>query len=341
VRKIFTAPLVSVVIPAYNAGDTIKRSIQSALDQTYASREIIIVDDGSTDQTLAVARECGSRIEVLEQPHHGPAVARNAGISRARGELVAFLDSDDYWRPAFLGACVDALGRSSSLVAVSTAGEVIDRNGRHTAFPRTLTTADVETKFYRNGIEAFFDFWSKHDHIRTGNCTIRRSVLLEAGGQNEHLRLGEDLELWALLATYGQWAYIPDQLWVCDSVRATANTGWTKKYAERRRLCPTVQDWQRRVLPRLGEVDGPGFKRVRGRIAAVFAHNHVLGGNSVLARSIVAEYGAEMPTVWSAQLLRMGDRLGGLAWSASCLLIRCREHQKAWALRMRNLRIPG
>lgn len=89
---------VSVVIPTYNREKTIKRCIKSVLKQTHPVNEIIVVDDGSSDQTLQILQtEYGKQVTIIKQSHKGAQAARNAGIIAARGEYIAFLDSDDEW----------------------------------------------------------------------------------------------------------------------------------------------------------------------------------------------------------------------------------------------------
>jgi glycosyltransferase involved in cell wall biosynthesis len=92
-------PRVSIVIPTYNRAWTLAEAIDSVLGQTFASFEIIVVDDGSTDGTARLLQRYGSAVRVLRQINQGVSAARNAGIRSARGELIALLDSDDLWRP--------------------------------------------------------------------------------------------------------------------------------------------------------------------------------------------------------------------------------------------------
>src|ERR1700722_4524531 len=84
--------LVSAIIPTYNRGTVIARAVRSALEQTYRSLEIIVVDDGSTDDTLEILQTFGDSIRVVRQDNRGPSAARNAGIAVARGNIIAFLD---------------------------------------------------------------------------------------------------------------------------------------------------------------------------------------------------------------------------------------------------------
>ena len=90
---------VSVVIPTFNYGRWVAEAVDSALQQTLPPLEVIVVDDGSTDETAAVLAAYGDRIRLIRQTNQGPAMARNAGIAAARGDYVAFLDADDVWKP--------------------------------------------------------------------------------------------------------------------------------------------------------------------------------------------------------------------------------------------------
>ena len=95
--EIVNNPLVSVVIPAFNAESYIMDSICSVFNQDYKNIEIIVVDDGSSDDTLALLSKLNGRISVLQQKNRGAAAARNQGIKVAKGEFIAFLDADDVW----------------------------------------------------------------------------------------------------------------------------------------------------------------------------------------------------------------------------------------------------
>jgi glycosyltransferase involved in cell wall biosynthesis len=94
-------PLVSVIIPTYNRSDIVSQAVRSALDQDYPAKQIIVVDDGSTDDTVKVLRKLSS-IEVISQPNQGASAARNCGLSAAKGGYVATLDSDDCWHKDYL-----------------------------------------------------------------------------------------------------------------------------------------------------------------------------------------------------------------------------------------------
>jgi glycosyltransferase involved in cell wall biosynthesis len=108
-------PLVSVVLPAHDAAATLAEAVASVRAQEVASVEILVVDDGSSDDTPAIARALGAR--ALHTPHLGPAGARNAALAEARGGLVAFLDADDLWPPGSLRRLIDALAAAPDAAA--------------------------------------------------------------------------------------------------------------------------------------------------------------------------------------------------------------------------------
>lgn len=98
-KKDYQVPLVSVVIPVYNGDRFIGQAIESVLSQTYSPLEIIVIDDGSTDQTEQALAPYLHQIQYLTQPNQGSAAARNSGLCVATGELIAFLDADDFFFP--------------------------------------------------------------------------------------------------------------------------------------------------------------------------------------------------------------------------------------------------
>lgn len=103
------APLVSVIMPAYNARPYIAEAMQSVLSQDYPNIELIVVDDGSVDGSAECAKMFGDRVKVIRQANAGVAAARNKGLDEAKGELIAFLDADDVWLPGKISAQVEYL----------------------------------------------------------------------------------------------------------------------------------------------------------------------------------------------------------------------------------------
>ncbi len=318
---------VSVIIPAYNVEDSLRRCIESAFSQTLKPTEIIVINDGSTDGTAEIANSYGNHISYLEQENAGQGAARNSGLRIAKGNFIAFLDADDYWLPGFLEACVVFLNNHPNFAAVNT-GYTIKKWGYEYIGPSTI---DELYQSFPNGLvlDNFFNFWASYDHVRTGTVVIRREVIERAGYQRADLRISQDLEYWGYIATFRPWGFIPETLWVGDSASLAGRTGWIQKYRNRRNLCPSVEQWQKRIVPRLRKEDLAGFLVVRGRVAGSFALNKILGGDDISAKKIVAKYGNRMPANWSTNLMQRGFRAGTLGWNAVCTFIRLRELLKS------------
>ncbi|MCE5230694.1 glycosyltransferase [bacterium] len=320
---------VSVIIPVYNAAPLIARAIKSALNQELSPREVIVIDDGSTDGTADIVRSFGDRVRFISQANQGQGAARNAGLGIANGEFIAFLDADDYWAPGFLRKCVEFLGAHQDAIAVST-GIIVRLWGKpERRWPPPGAPTGANSPFGARVLENFFDFWAEHDHMRTGAAVIRREAIDRAGFQRADLRISQDLEYWAYLATWGKWGLIPDHLWIGDATMAAAAQGWSSKYRERRRLCPTIEEWESRIVPRLAPEQRRGFERVRGRVAAHFALSRIKSGAPADAWWIVRQYGPEMPRNWSTRLMRWGNRSGYPGRKVAELLINLRERYKA------------
>lgn len=180
-------PLVSVVIPAYNAAGFIRDALDSVLAQTYRPIEVLVADDGSTDDTAAVAASYGTPVGCLRQANKGPAGARNLALRHARGELIAFLDADDVWHPRKLEVQVPFL------VARPTAGLC----GSLIAGFRDAAQLDWQ--------DAATDaVWERVPHVQivlrnqfnTSTVMARTRAVREAGGFDEDIFGPEDWDLW-------------------------------------------------------------------------------------------------------------------------------------------------
>jgi glycosyltransferase involved in cell wall biosynthesis len=124
-------PLVSVIVPAYNCGRFVAEAVESALYQDYPAKEVIVVNDGSTDDTLIRLTRFGSAIRVISQKNAGPPAARNTGLREAQGSYIALLDADDVWLPGKLSAQVNYLENHAEVGTVYTAWQLWkpDTNG--------------------------------------------------------------------------------------------------------------------------------------------------------------------------------------------------------------------
>lgn len=321
---------VSVIIPAYNAEHFLREAIDSALSQTLPAYEILVINDGSTDRTRAVAESYGDRITYIEQQNQGQGAARNAGLAKASGRFIAFLDADDFWQPEFLEKCVNFLHAHEEAVAVLTAYEIIDLDGSRRQVPPTMH-ASQERPRQPFVIPNFFRHWYEHGFIQTGAIVLRSDVCAAAGMQRDDLRVSQDLEYWALISTFGSWGFIPERLFVSNS-RINSVVGWRQKYRRRRRDCPTTDSWRSRVAPRVPEDAAADFERICGKVAAAFAHTQILGGNDARAREEFRRYRQFMPQNPVTRLLAYAAALGAPGWFVACRIIRLRELMKSVAM---------
>lgn len=198
--------LVSVIIPAWNAARTLPRAIGSVLSQTWLRRELIVIDDGSSDTTLALLASYGDQLRMVSQANAGPSAARNCGLREARGEYVAFLDADDYWLPEKLERQVALLDAQPDIGFCSTATTVVDTQGRH-----------MRDWPCRNAAEPLLETLFMHSAAVSGSTSgvlVRRALMLEADGFDERLRGFEDPDLWIRLAALTGYACTPEALTV-------------------------------------------------------------------------------------------------------------------------------
>lgn len=316
----------SIIIPAYNSAASVHVAIESALQQTRSPLEVIVVDDGSTDDTAQVIASFGDRVMHLSQANAGQGAARNNGLAVARGEFVALLDADDYWQPGFLERMEGFLDAHPQAVAASCAFKAERAKGDYygPAHHAELLAAHPDGLMLDN----FFEFWADHDHVRTGTVLFRRRVIDVVGVQNPELRISQDLEYWAMIATQGPWGLLPEVLWVGTSDRLARQYGWRKRYAARRKKAPSIPAWERRVLPLLAPEHRAGFARVRGRVAAGLMSAHALGGSRVMAQDLLKNYGEDMPRGTTWRILNAADRFGAPGWALAMAALRLIDRLK-------------
>jgi glycosyltransferase involved in cell wall biosynthesis len=197
---------VSVVIPAYNAADTIGRALDSVAAQTVPPDEVIVVDDGSTDGTAAlVAARTDLPIRLIASPgRSGAAAARNLGIAAARGEFVAFLDADDEWLPEKLARQLAVIVPAPRMSFVACRSFEYAHDGS----PIGPIHADVPVvtgpEAWRTLLAATF--------VSTPCVLARRSVLQAIGGFDQSLPIAEDQDLWIRLALAGEVGFVDEVL---------------------------------------------------------------------------------------------------------------------------------
>ena len=195
-------PLVSVVIAVHDGERYLGEAIDSVLGQTYAPVELIVVDDGSTDGTRRVLDGFGSRINLVARPHAGAYAARNAGLRHARGELLAFIDSDDAWFPDRLTCQVPLMSRAEVGLVF---GDAVHVTSPRAAAPRTgLTCFRVAPP--RRGRVADQFAWC--NFVPTCTVLVRRRCLEEVGGFSEAEALSADYLAWFRIAVRHELDYV-------------------------------------------------------------------------------------------------------------------------------------
>jgi glycosyltransferase involved in cell wall biosynthesis len=187
-------PTVSVVICAYNAASFIVETLDSLFAQTFSDYEVIIVNDGSTDETATVLQPYLSRIIYHEQPNQGPAAARNAALRLARGQYISVLDSDDLWMPDYL----------EKMVGYLQAHPEIDLHYPNAVlFGNSHLDGQIYQDMYPSSHPVTLEKLLTRECNVFGLVTFRRAMLEQVGQYDEDLCGVEDLDLWLRMAQHG------------------------------------------------------------------------------------------------------------------------------------------
>jgi glycosyltransferase involved in cell wall biosynthesis len=183
--------MISVIIPTYNGKKYIGEAINSVLCQTCTDYEIIVVDDGSTDNTKEIIDNNFPQVRYYYLPHRGVSRARNYGIQKARGEFIAFLDADDLWLPDKLEKQIGVFNADQELMLVFTEHRFFDTNGiREATFSKKerLMKGDVVKNIFL------------YSHVALPTVMVRKNVFQEIGYFEEDLNVAEDDNLWIRIA---------------------------------------------------------------------------------------------------------------------------------------------
>ncbi|MFM4704349.1 glycosyltransferase family 2 protein [Aeromonas bivalvium] len=195
-----TAPVFSVVIPLYNKQDFISKCIESVLTQRFSSFEVIVIDDGSQDDSENIVKEIkDDRVKYFHQQNGGVSAARNRGIEEASGKYIAFLDADDWYEDDFLNAVHKSILEHPDADAFTT-GYFKHKNGAV-----TVSTLSANQKQYQSiVIDDFYQNWTKGAFFFTSSCVVRKEYFIK----NQRYfplkeSMGEDQEVWFHLAEHG------------------------------------------------------------------------------------------------------------------------------------------
>lgn len=231
--------LVSVILPTYNCASYLPYTIESVLGQEYNDLELIVVDDGSTDNTAEIVEPFHSlaSFRYLPQKNQGVSIARNNGIKSASGEFIAFIDADDIWYPEKLSVQIGVLTSNPDLLGVFSDFDRADVNGMVTAKHSIKVTYPVFKQFNLDWPEIFqsktsfcnciienrktnYDIYYGDifrslflgNFINTCSVVLRKRVIQECGYFNPERKTQEDYEFWLKIAATGPLAYIDESL---------------------------------------------------------------------------------------------------------------------------------
>lgn len=212
-NEVYEYDLVSVIIPTYNRSKLITRAVDSALRQTYPNCEIIVIDDGSTDDTPQVLASYEDRIKYIFQENSGHAAARNTGIRAARGQWVAFLDSDDIWLPEKLSRQIEILCSSGAKVCYTNVFWDAGEGQSH-------EENKLQDKDNKGAVEVYDEPFDLLLFEPTSQCMItlvvERDLLIRIGCFDEMINRHVDVRLCFRLAFETPFAYVNETLAVAN-----------------------------------------------------------------------------------------------------------------------------
>lgn len=252
--QVMGPPRVSVVIPTYNAGGRLAVAIASLQAQTLTAWEVIVVDDGSTDDTAqyleTLRGQLGDRLRVVRQANGGSAAARNRGIDIARAPIIAFLDADDrYLGTTGLGDRLERLTRDRNLGGIQGGWICEDE----------ATGQQTPVHPWEVAPELDLEAWLRWKPVRLGALMIRKTWLERVGGFDESLRQSHDVDLMLRLAIAGcrvAWLQAPVVAYRLHGGNTTKNSAvqaacveqWLRQFFARPDLPPHIQTLQREIF---------------------------------------------------------------------------------------------
>lgn len=196
---------ISVVIPTYNYGHFIANAISGVLSQSLAPAEVIVVDDGSTDDTEDVVREFGEKVEYVRQENGGVCSARNAGVAHSTGDLIAFADADDVWLP-------EKLEKQAAKFAADTELGLV-HCGMREFESRTGETIRLHVEGLEGQVADNILLWEQSVIVGPGGTIlVTRSAFDEVGGFDTEMKVGEDLDFCYRVARKFKIGFVPDVL---------------------------------------------------------------------------------------------------------------------------------
>jgi glycosyltransferase involved in cell wall biosynthesis len=311
-KNLIPMPLVSVIMPAYNAARLIAESIQSVIDQDYTHLEVIVVDDGSSDGTPEVAEQFGERVRVLRQKNAGPAAARNRGIAAAKGDFIAFLDADDVWLPGKIAMQVKYLQDHPDVGVVfgGFSRWYAEADGSF-ATPPTPINLNTSLKLVSEHTGWIYKDILLDSVICIITAMVRRSVIDTVGAFDESLVTGEDYDLWLRVSHQFRAAEI-DRTLAYYRINSSSTTNVPRKDNNEYKVLL-------KTLANFGPTGQDGIEAPAGALRErffqlCFSHGyfHIRSGDALVAQEafgLALTHAPFRPKVWAYWLLATMKRL--------------------------------
>ena len=296
----------SVVIPLYNKEHYIEKTIRSVLAQTCPDYEVIVVDDGSKDSSLALAKKFeGGNIRVIAQENQGVSVARNTGILNASGKYICFLDADDEWRPDYLATIQSLTDKYPESAIFVTAYAVNMGNGK----VNHSTRLEPET----GGLPSYWRTLAKgYDFVWTSATTMRRDTLIQAGLFKPGEKIGQDLDMWARVARINPRVAYSSRICVNYNRAAEQNARTRVRVAWAGAFINDLEEEM--VNPDRTPEELASIQHKYDKNMTVFIFTAILAGEKDRAKQALRDWKGERNT--TNRLLRTGLRIAALmpAW---------------------------
>jgi glycosyltransferase involved in cell wall biosynthesis len=223
------APFISIVVPSFNQGQYIESTIRSVLLQHYPHYELIIMDGGSTDNTIDIIKKYEASIDYWQSgPDGGQSAAINQGMQKAKGKIVNWLNSDDFLLPGALKAIVEAFAQQPDAVAISGNAYYLEHGKLSASVPARPGNKDEYSNWYFGG------------HIVQPACYFTRQAFQQVGGLKEHLHYMMDVDLWMRLSDLGPMRAIDRDI-TCIQVHEDMKSNQVR-YREAEKLAITVMN---------------------------------------------------------------------------------------------------
>lgn len=276
-------PLVSVIIPAFNAAAYVLETLQTVADQAYGPLEIILVDDGSTDATVALVHKHYPQVQIISQPNAGVAAARNIGLRAATGEFICLLDADDGWYPGKLHAQVNYLQQHPETGAVYHAWQVWPPDDAGNFQPMAIPEVQDASAIDAEKSGWIYPQLLMECIVHTSTLMLRREWLEKVGFFNAELKIGEDYDYWLRLSRLtridklaGLYSFYRGSPGSLTRQMKTVNYEYEVVKAAVRQWGLSAPDGR--------ELSKAGFEQRLSQLAFDFAYGHFHQGSVRLAR---------------------------------------------------------